>query len=436
MSISLCMIVKNEEAALPKCLNSVKNFVDEMIVLDTGSSDRTPQIAQEFGAKVYNFQWSNNFSTARNAALKYVTSDWVLVLDADEILTPNIVPQIQSVIQSDEYILINLVRQEIGAAQSPYSLVSRLFRNHPEIRFERPYHALVDDSVAAILNKQPHWQVGYLQGIAILHAGYQKSAIAQNNKYAKAQAAMLEFLSTHPHDPYVCSKLGALYVETGKVSQGVELLQRGLSQTTASPNAVKETRLRELTSQSQQMNLASVAANSPRPEIMQSEENYEILYELHYHLGIAHSHLKNPQQALIHYQAAIKLPIYPMLKLGAYNNLGNLLKDAGDLNSAKKAYETALKIDPNFAAGHYNLGMTLKALGLFVEAIACYQTAIKLNPYYAEAYQNLGVVQLKVGNVQASITAFKNAILLHEQHNPQEAKRLRQGLYEMGLIKF
>jgi glycosyltransferase involved in cell wall biosynthesis len=432
MSISLCMIVKNEEVALPKCLNSVKNFVDEMIVLDTGSSDRTPQIAQQFGAKVYDFQWSNNFSTARNAALKYVTSDWVLVLDADEMLTPSIVPQMQSVIQSDEYILINLVRQEVGAAQSPYSLVSRLFRKHPEIRFERPYHALVDDSVAAILKKDPYWQVGYLQGVAILHAGYQKIAIAQNNKYVKAQAAMLEFLSTHPNDPYVCSKLGALYVETGNISQGMELLQRGLSQVTVNPNSTNENRLRGLTnSQSQQMNLTSVATNS----MLQSTENYEILYELHYHLGIAYSHLKNLQQALVHYQAAIKLPIYPMLKLGAYNNLGNLLKDAGDLNNAKKAYETALKIDPNFAAGHYNLGMTLKALGQFVDAIACYQKAIKLNPYYAEAYQNLGVVQLKVGNVQASITAFKNAILLHEQYNPQEAARLRQGLYEMGLIK-
>ncbi|MBE9007177.1 tetratricopeptide repeat protein [Fortiea sp. LEGE XX443] len=419
MSISLCMIVKNEEAALPKCLNSVKDFVDEMVVLDTGSSDRTPEVAQQFGAKVHHFQWCNNFSTARNTALKYVTGDWILVLDADETLSPSIVPQMQSVIQSDEYILINLIRQEVGAAQSPYSLVSRLFRNHPEIRFERPYHALVDDSVATLLKKEPHWQVGYLQGVAILHTGYQKGAIAQNNKYAKAQAAMLEFLSTHPNDPYVCSKLGALYVETGNISQGVELLQRGLNQVSGSQNHLNKTRLRGLENQ----------------QTIQSEENYEILYELHYHLGIAHNHFKKPQQALAHYQAAIKLPIYPMLKLGAYNNLGNLLKDAGDLNSAKKAYETALKIDPNFATGHYNLGMTLKALGLFTDAIACYQKAIRLNPYYAEAYQNLGVVQLKVGNLQASLTAFKNAILLHEQQNPEEAKRLRQGLYEMGLLK-
>jgi glycosyltransferase involved in cell wall biosynthesis len=389
------MIVKNEAATLPKCLSSVKNVVDEIVVLDTGSSDRTPEIATAYGAKVHHFKWNDNFSTARNEALKYVTGDWILVLDADETLTPEIVPQIHAIIQSEEYLLMNLVRQEVGAEQSPYSLVSRLFRHHPEISFSRPYHALVDDSVAAILAKEPHWQIGYLQGVAILHKGYQKNAIAQGNKFAKAQAAMEEFLAAHPYDPYVCSKLGALYVTTGKINEGIELLKRG---------------------------------------VRTSEENYEILYELHYHLGIAYSRLQNPKQASVHYQAAIKLPIYPILKLGAYNNLGNLLKAAGDLNTAKKAYQATLKIDPNFATGHYNLGMTLKALGLLTDAIACYQKAIKLNPRYAEAYQNLGVVQLKVGNHQASLTAFKNAIALHQEQNPEEAERLRQGLQEMGLI--
>ncbi|MDP5337280.1 MAG: tetratricopeptide repeat protein, partial [Nodularia sp. (in: cyanobacteria)] len=233
----------------------------------------------------------------------------------------------------------------------PYSLVSRLFRNHPQIHFQRPYHALVDDSVSAILTQEPQWQIGYLQGLAILHKGYQKTAIAQNNKYAKAQTTMEAFLATHPNDPYLCSKLGALYVQIGKIDQGMNLLHRGLNQ-----------------------------ANAVHQGITAAAENYEILYELHYHLGIAHSHLQDSQQAIFHYQAAIKLPIYPMLKLGAYNNLGNLLKASGDVNGAKTAYETTLKIDPNFVMGHYNLGMIFKTMGLFTDAIACYQKAIRCNP--------------------------------------------------------
>jgi glycosyltransferase involved in cell wall biosynthesis len=397
MKLSLCMIVKDEERTLPKCLSSVKNVVDEMVVVDTGSRDRTPYIAQKFGARVYHFQWCNDFSAARNAALKYVTGEWILVLDADETLTQKIVPQLKQAINTlDEYLLINLVRQEVGAAQSPYSMVSRLFRNHPQICFSRPYHALVDDSISEILRQEPHWQVGYLSGTAILHYGYQKDIITQNNKYAKAQKAMEEFLAAHPGDPYVCSKLGALYVEIGKITEGVDLLTKG------------------------------VAA---------AQQNYEILYELYYHLGIAYSRLQNPKQAIIYYQAAIKLPIYPLLKLGAYNNLGNLLKDSGDLKGAKTCYETALKIDPNFATGHYNLGMTLKAMGLLTEAIASYQKAIALNPNNAEAYQNLGVVLLKVGRQQDSLLAFRQAIALHEKHNPEEARRLRQGLQEIGLLQ-
>lgn len=91
-----------------------------------------------------------------------------------------------------------------------------------------------------------------------------------------------------------------------------------------------------------------------------------------------------------------------------------------------------MKIDPGFAAGHNNLGMVLKALGQMQEAIVSYQKAIELNPSYADAYQNIGVALLKMGNVPESISAFGKAIALHEQQNPAEAQRLRQGLQEMG----
>jgi glycosyltransferase involved in cell wall biosynthesis len=72
MDLSLCMIVKNEEASLPQALSSVKDIVDEMVILDTGSSDRTVEIAREFGSCVYHFDWCNDFSAARNEAVKYV----------------------------------------------------------------------------------------------------------------------------------------------------------------------------------------------------------------------------------------------------------------------------------------------------------------------------------------------------------------------------
>jgi tetratricopeptide (TPR) repeat protein len=393
MKLSLCAIVKNEANSLPKCLNSVQNVVDEMIVLDTGSSDRTIDIARSFGAYVFSYPWDNDFAKARNEALKYVNGDWVLVLDADEVLVPEIVPSLQQAIQSDRHISINLLRQEVGSTQSPYSMVSRLFRRHEAVYFSRPYHAIVDDSIAQLLRSQPDWQIGYLPDLAMLHYGYRPGEIASKDKLSRAQAAMEQFIATHPEEPYVCSKLGGLYVQIGKIDTAIDLLKRGL----------------------QAPQLDSILA-----------------YELQYHLGNAYMRQGNLGQAIWHYKEAIQQQILPILKLDSYNNLGNLLKELGKLDSAKKAYENALEIDPKFGVAYHNLGLTLKAMGQLESAIEAYHQALKLNPYNPETHQNLGVVFMKLGKVPESLAAFKTAIALHEKSHPQEAQRLKSSLQEMG----
>lgn len=398
------MIVKNEAKALPRCLNSVKDQVDEIVILDTGSTDETVTIAQSYNAQVQHFVWCNDFSAARNESLKYASGDWVLVLDADERLAAGIMPVMRQAMQQENALVVNLVRQEVGAIQSPYSLVSRLFRNHASLRFSRPYHALIDDSVTELLHREPHWQILDLPHIAILHDGYAPGAIASREKLQTAKAAMEEFWLAHPDDPYVCSKLGALYIQMGDFSQGLEILRRGLRS----------------------------IAQSQSPVVSPQSSFAPILYELHYHLGVAHSRLTQPGLAEQYYRAAIQQPILDRLKLGAYNNLGSLLQLRGDLLAAKKIYETCLAIDPQFAIGHYNLGMALKALGQLPEAVAHYQQAIALDPDYAEAHQNLGVALLKLGQVTESMQAFRQAIDRHQERNPLEAERLRQGLQEMG----
>ncbi len=393
MNLSLCMIVKDEAETLCRCLRSVTGVVDEIIVIDTGSQDQTPEMARDFGARVYFFEWCHDFAAARNQALQYVQGDWVLILDADEELVPEVIPLIRQTLHSQTHLLINLVRQEVGAAQSPYSLVSRLWRRHPDIYFTRPYHELVDESVAAILERESQWQIGYLPQVAIRHSGYQAGAIAKRQKLQRAREAMAAYLVEHPEDPYICSKLGALYVQTGEMQAGVELLQRGLQ---ANPTATS------------------------------------VRYELHYHLALAHHRLGQNSQATGHYQAALQQQLPEILKLGACNNWGSLLQEQGNLPTAKAVFQHLLGVDPTFAVGHYNLGLTLKGLGDFTGAIAAYEQAIQLAPDYAEAHQNLGVVLLKVGQVAASLAAFRRAIALHEQTNPAEALRLQQGLQEMG----
>lgn len=84
MSLSLCMIVKNEENTLERCLESVKDIVDEMIIIDTGSTDDTIKVAEKYGAKIFFYKWDNSFSNARNYSLSKASKDWILIMDADD----------------------------------------------------------------------------------------------------------------------------------------------------------------------------------------------------------------------------------------------------------------------------------------------------------------------------------------------------------------
>ncbi|HEY9661235.1 MAG TPA: tetratricopeptide repeat protein, partial [Allocoleopsis sp.] len=215
--------------------------------------------------------------------------------------------------------------------------------------------------------------------------------------------------AAHPDDPYVCSKLGALYVQMGDVAGGMALLQRGLAALT--PESTVD---RPFTPEA-----------SPFP-------NFQVCYELHYHLGRAYSRLQQFPLAEQHYRTALQQPILDRLKLGAQNNLGSLLQTKGDLAGAKAAYQACLAIDPDFAIGYYNLGMVLKGLGQLGDAVMCYQRAIALKPDYAEAHQNLGVVLLKLGRIPDSLQAFQKAINLYQQQNPAAATQLQQKLQELG----
>ncbi|PZD74179.1 SPBc2 prophage-derived glycosyltransferase SunS [Acaryochloris thomasi RCC1774] len=396
MTLSLCMIVKDEERTLSRCLQSVQGVVDQMVVVDTGSCDRTPQIAQSHGAEVYTFAWCDDFAAARNAALQYVTGDWVLVLDADETLVPDIISQLKQAIQQPDVLVINLLRQEVGAKQSPYTLMSRLFRNHPKIKFHCPYHELIDDSVVALQAQEQHWKIGCLEPVAILHEGYTAERIDQQQKTQRAQRIMEQALANEPDDAYLCSKLGALYVENHQLDKGMALLRCGLN------------------------------LQPPEPAV---------IYELHYHLGHVYESLGERSKAQEQYQQALAIDLPLLLKIGACNNLANLLQIQGDLEGARQLYTSMIVAQPTLAIAHNNLGLTLRAMGYFGDAIASYQQAICHQPSYAEAHQNLGVALLKIGQIDASQRAFQQAIKLHEDaQNFTEANRLRQTLEGLGLM--
>ncbi len=167
VSLSLCMIAKDEEASLKDCLNSARPFVDEIIFVDTGSKDSTKEIAKQFDAKVFDFEWVDDFSKARNFSLSKAKSDWILVLDADEIILPEDFKSIKRLIsegEADAYSLRQLnytnnssefgfikLKERKPEYKDFQGLVScnvlRLFRNTKKIYFANPVHESVYSSI-------------------------------------------------------------------------------------------------------------------------------------------------------------------------------------------------------------------------------------------------------------------------------------------------
>ena len=141
LKISACMILKNEEKLLPRCLGSIKDHVDEIIVVDTGSRDKTVSIAQSFGAKVYHHPWEHHFSKHRNQSLDYATGDWLFIIDADEELLPHRGLSLQQALQTGEDIDSALIPVECA---SPTGIIQansvRFFKNHKGIHYQGRVH--------------------------------------------------------------------------------------------------------------------------------------------------------------------------------------------------------------------------------------------------------------------------------------------------------
>ncbi|HEY9601659.1 MAG TPA: glycosyltransferase family 2 protein [Allocoleopsis sp.] len=174
--LSVSMIVKNESENLPRCLASVKPYVDEIVIVDTGSQDNTPEIALQHGAEVKNFQWSDDFATARNYALSQVSGDWVLVLDADEELVVESDDFREQLTSQPELLAYSLIRTEVNDREEMAPLYTlRLFRNLPELRYVNRFHEQLKYQNQPI----PQHLVGHLESLRLLHYGYTQQQVLQ-----------------------------------------------------------------------------------------------------------------------------------------------------------------------------------------------------------------------------------------------------------------
>jgi len=149
LRLSVCMIVRNEEKNLPACLASVQGLADEIVIVDTGSTDATRDIAKARGAHVIEIAWANDFSRARNTGLEAARGKWILVLDADETLPEASRQRIRQLIAQPPRQAYNLVQKNLldGGKNHVSVQAVRLFPRHPKVRYEREIHEQVNTSL-------------------------------------------------------------------------------------------------------------------------------------------------------------------------------------------------------------------------------------------------------------------------------------------------
>lgn len=197
--LSVCLIVRDEEALLDGCLQSVAPLADELVVIDTGSTDRTVEIARAHGAHVGHFGWNDDFAAARNASLDAATGDWVFVIDADERLAPDAVAAMGALIAAEPadapptaYCpLIESVDADgrpLGADHMP-----RLWRHHPAIRFRGRVHERLE-AHGRPLRAVP------VDHIRLVHLGYDPAIAAAKDKRGRNRALLLAEQAARPDD--------------------------------------------------------------------------------------------------------------------------------------------------------------------------------------------------------------------------------------------
>ena len=233
--LSVCMIVRNEAKELPKLLANIRSFADEIIIVDTGSKDKTRKIAKkEPKARVFYHVWNDDFSQARNISLSHAKGDWILVLDADErIDNPEILTLLFEDDQVDAYdILIHNLQPSQSITNVEISRLPRLFRNKG-YQYEGIIHEQISPS---LLSKQARRKQGDL---VIVHHGYQRETVQGNVKrYDRNIELLQKQIRKTPDDFYYVYHLALMYKKTD-LSKAKEMFTKSLQSEQEIPRALK-----------------------------------------------------------------------------------------------------------------------------------------------------------------------------------------------------
>ncbi|GFZ33525.1 glycosyl transferase [Clostridium zeae] len=369
--VSLCMIVKNEEKYLPRCLNSVKDIVDEMIIVDTGSTDRTVEIAKEFGSNVYFFQWNNNFSEARNESLRHATKDWILIIDADEEIYKEDQELFKILLNSklDEDAIYNFQGvsysgNSINENNRTINLNPRLFKNNKGIHYEGAIHN-------QLIYNEKNYNV-ICEDVKIHHYGYLNERIISTGKRNRNLTILKDQFEKNPNDKFICFNLANEYAALGDLNKALELYYKAYDN--FDPN----------TGYSAMLVIRMVYLNYDIGKydealriIDEGTKYYTNCTDLYFLKSQIYKVLRKPILQIKALEKCIEIGDAPaQLKFfsgtggfKAYYELGNIYLELRDLDTAYNYYVKTMQSEPGFITPIYDIVHIFRLLNIKLDEI-------------------------------------------------------------------
>jgi len=212
LPISICILAKDEDELIVECIESVSQFVREIIVLDTGSSDGTIELATRAGASVFQYEWEGDFSKARNHLISLASEPYIFMLDADERFTggkeelENTIKELTGVGQVK---IVNYISNE----EQSETYISRIFKNKQGYYYDGVIHEQLMLNGMTITPQKTR--------VSINHLGYQKEIVSGKRKLERNIALLKKQLAVQPHNPYVLFQLGRTFYVQGDYTQAV-----------------------------------------------------------------------------------------------------------------------------------------------------------------------------------------------------------------------
>ena len=400
--LSVCLIVKNEEKLLAQSLQSVRGLATQIVVVDTGSTDRTVEIAREFGAEINSFAWCDDFAAARNAALEHATGDWILMLDADEELPAPQHAKLVADMKNSAAIAFRLPLVNAGQEIEGRSFVPRLFRNAPGVFFHGRIHEQI---FASLLVHAKKWGLKTALGTAeLLHHGYTQEMVRDRNKVERNLKLLRAAVAENPPDVNLLMNLGLELVRSDDLAGGIEKYREAYELMSAQPKdeivpELREVLLTQFTSQ-----LYKVRGHEEVVCVLNSPlaKRGGLTASLHFALGLAHFELKQFREAADQMRQCLAkrrqpglTPINTDILTAAPQHCRALsLAKLGDPAGAEKAFAAALAETGHVAEAKLDYAKFLQDENRPVEALQQLNEIVTLNIRNVVAWRLGGEIAL------------------------------------------